>query len=51
MFSVELVICLSVTNITQKVQNGLQRNFMEGVWGGKETPDYILVAILVSSDE
>ena len=30
--SVGLSVCLSVNNITQKVMNGLEWNFMDGSW-------------------
>ena len=38
-------VCLSVSNITQNVMNGLGLNFMEGSGMAKGRTDKILVAI------
>ena len=42
---------LSVSNITQKALNGLQRNFMGGFAVVKETTDLILAEIRIFIDE
>ena len=48
--SVGLFVCLFVSNITQKVMNGLRWNFMEGS-GVIKTTDKILVVIWIVLEE
>ena len=43
-----LLVCLSVSNITQKVTNGLQWHFTDGSGVVKETSDWILVVIEIT---
>ena len=41
----EIIFCLSIRNITQKVMNGLQWNFMEGYFSGDLDHDSALVEV------
>ena len=47
--TVFLSICVSVSNITQNIMNGLWWSFMEGSGVVKGTRDYTLVVIQITS--